>query len=83
MWLYRGIRSSYGRGWKTAAAAGVALWVIGALSAAIWSSMGLIPLNILFLALAIGLPAWVTGAMAGGLLFEAGETRPSEALKAT
>lgn len=83
MWLYRGIRSSYGRGWKTAAAAGIALWVIGALSAAIWSSMGLIPLDVLFIALAIGLPAWVTGAVAGASLYEATEKKPSQAVAAT
>lgn len=83
MWLYRGIRLSYGPGLKTAVVAGFALWVIGALSATIWSSMGLIPLKILLVAAVVGLPAWIAGSLAGGWSYEASERRPSQALKAT
>ena len=82
LWLYTAIRPSYGPGSKTAAVAGFAMWVIGALGAAIWSTEGLIPLNVFLVAAAVGLPAWVLGAVAGAWSFEATERRPSPALNA-
>ncbi|MGH9862240.1 MAG: hypothetical protein ACRD35_02335 [Candidatus Acidiferrales bacterium] len=77
LWLYTAIRPSFGPGSKTAAVAGFAMWVIGALVTAIWSTGGLIPLNVFLVAAVVGLPAWVLGAVAGAWSFEATERRPS------
>lgn len=81
MWLYMVIRPRYGPGAKTAALAGFALWVLGTLGAASWTSVGLIPSNVLLASTTIGLPAWVLGALAGAWPYELSERKPSQALK--
>jgi hypothetical protein len=83
MWLYSAIRSTYGPGTKTAVRAGLALVVIGVLSAANWTSMDLIPFNFFLAAVLIGLPAWMIGMTLGAWSWEASERKPSQALKAT
>lgn len=84
IWLYAAIRPNYGPGPKTAVVAGFALWVIGILAAASWSSLGLIPLKVFLVTAAVALPTWMAGAVAGAWFFEAtAERRPSPALKAT
>lgn len=82
LWLYTAIRPRYGPGTKTAALAGFALWVIGAMGAANWSSYGLIPLNVFLVWAVVWLPAWIVGALAGAWFCEASERKPSPALKA-
>ena len=81
MWLYTLIRPRFGPGSKTAALAGFALWLVGALAAASWTSLGLIPPSVLLVAVLVGLPAWIVGAMAGAWPLELSERKPSQALK--
>lgn len=82
LWLYTAIRPKYGPGMKTGALAGFILWVIAALTLAHWSSMGIIPLDFLLVGVAIALPAWILGAVAGAWFYEATERKPVQALKA-
>ncbi|MBI4465806.1 MAG: hypothetical protein HY656_00040 [Acidobacteria bacterium] len=65
MWVYAAIRPRYGPGPKTAAVAGVALWVIAALVDAVWGSVGLIPLGALPVPLAVTLPIGIVALMVG------------------
>lgn len=82
LWLYTAIRSRYGPGTKTAALAGLSLWGIASLTLGHWSSMGVIPVNFLLVGVAVGLPAWVAGAVAGAWFYEGTERKPVQALKA-
>jgi len=82
LWLYAAIRPKYGPGPKTAALAGFAVWLIRALTLAHWSSMGVIPSNFLLVGVAVDLPSWVAGAVAGAWFYEATERKPFQALKA-
>jgi hypothetical protein len=67
MWLYAAIRPRYGPGPKTAAIAGVALWIIGAVINFLWVSMGLLPFSpgALLVPAAVGLPITIVGAVVG------------------
>ena len=83
MWLYSAIRPHYGPGPKTAATAGLALWVVAALELVNWVSLRLAPilLSALLAPLAAALPTTVVAAIAGALPYELLEQRPSAALK--
>ena len=70
MWLYAAIRPRYGPGPKTAAIAGFAVWVMGALVDAIWGSLGLIPPGVLVAPVAADLPTIVLAAMVGARLYK-------------
>jgi len=72
MWLYAAIRPRYGPGPKTAAMAGVALWVIAALAAVLWVSSGLttISLGALLVPLVAALPTIIVGTLAGAWLYK-------------
>ncbi len=83
MWLYTTLRTRYGVGPRAAALAGVALWLVGALAAAMWTVLGFIPPAVLFAAAAVGLPAWILGAMAGAYPMELSERKPAQPLKAS
>ena len=83
IWLYIIMRPRYGSGTRTAALAGFALWLIGALAAATWASMGFIPPKVLLVAAVAGLPAWILGAMAGAWPYELTERKPAQPLKAS
>lgn len=67
MWLYAAIRPRYGPGPKTAAMAGVALWVIGAVIDFLWVSEGLLPLSpgALLAPVATSLPVIIVATVAG------------------
>ena len=67
MWLYAAIRPRYGPGPKTAAVAGLALWVIAALVDAVWVSVGAMPfpLRALLVPLAVSLPIGIVAAVVG------------------
>jgi len=67
IWLYTAIRPRYGPGPKTAAVAGFAMWVIGALVDALWVSLRLIPipLGALLAPLAASLPNAIVAAVVG------------------
>ena len=61
---------------------GLAAWIVGVLTAAFFSSLGHIPLNVLLALAVLGLPAWIAGTMAGAWFYEASERRPAPALTA-
>jgi len=82
IWLYTLMRSSHRPGTKTSAMTGLAAWIVGVLGAAYFSSLGHIPLNVFLGAALLSLPAWLAGTMAGALLYEASERKPSPALTA-
>ena len=65
MWLYAAIRPRYGPGPKTAAVAGLALWVVASLIDVIWGSVGLIPLRALLIPLAVTLPVCIVAVVVG------------------
>lgn len=67
MWLYAAIRPRYGPGPKTAAVAGSALWVVGALVDAMWVSVRLIalPPGVLVAPVAAALPVLIVAAVVG------------------
>lgn len=83
MWLYTTLRPRRGVGPRTAALAGFALWLVGALAAGMWTALGFIPPSVLFAAAAVGLPAWILGAMAGAYPLELSERKPAQPLKAS
>lgn len=67
MWLYAAIRPRYGPGPKTAAVAGIALWVIAALVDAVWVSSRLTPISpgAFLVPLAAALPVTIVAAVVG------------------
>ena len=65
MWLYAAIRPRYGPGPKTAAIAGLALWVIGTAADIVWASFGVIPPAVLVAPLIAALPAIIVAAVVG------------------
>ena len=70
MWLYAAIRPRYGPGPKTAAVAGLALWVFGSLTDAIWGSFGVIPLGVLLTPVVATLPVIILATMVGAWLYK-------------
>lgn len=70
MWLYAAIRPRYGPGPKTAAIAGLGLWVIGAAADAVWAGLGFVPPALLVAPVIAALPAIVLAAMAGAWLYK-------------
>lgn len=72
MWLYAAIRPRFGPGPKTAAVAGLALWVVGTLVDTLWVSLRLSPLSFgaLLAPVAAGLPVIIVAAIAGAWLYK-------------
>jgi hypothetical protein len=69
VWLYAGIRPRYGPGAATAAKAGVAVWILGALySAIVFWNLGLYPLN--FVALLWTLIESIVATVAGAWVYK-------------
>ena len=70
VWLYAGIRPRYGAGPKTAALAGLAVWVLGYLLAAVTPiALDLFPLRLMVIGLAIGLVEVIVGTLLGAWLY--------------
>ena len=67
MWLYAAIRPRYGPGPKTAALAGLALWVNSVMVHVIWVVFAVLPPNVLVGPEAANLPVVIVGAVAGAL----------------
>ena len=80
IWFYTVMRSSHRPGTKTSAMTGLAVWGIGALTAAYMSSLGHLPLNVFISAAVLCLPVWIAGTMAGAWFYEASERKPSQAV---
>jgi hypothetical protein len=76
IWFYVAIRPRYGPGPRTAAIAGVAVWVLGYLLAAIPRlATHLFPRRLLLLGVAVGLVEAVAGTLLGAWLYkEAGSS---------
>ncbi len=72
MWLYAAIRPRFGPGPKTAALAGLALWVVGTLDDALWVSLRLTSLSCgtLVAPVAASLPVIIVAAIAGAWLYK-------------
>jgi hypothetical protein len=70
IWLYAAIRPRYGQGPKTAAVAGFAWWVIGALMNAIWGSLGFVPPKVLLMPVVAALPAIIVAAVIGAWAYK-------------
>lgn len=80
IWLYAAIRPRYGPGPKTAAVAGVALWVLGYLVNSIpVAAMHLFPRHPLAYRAAAGLVAVVAGTVLGAWLYKEADS-PGKAL---
>ena len=65
MWLYAAIRPRYGPGPKTAAVAGFAVWVVGALADVFWGSCGFVPLGALVAPVVADIPIIIVAAVVG------------------
>ncbi|MFQ6031067.1 MAG: hypothetical protein ACE5Q6_26695 [Dehalococcoidia bacterium] len=65
MWLYAAIRARYGPGPKTAAVAGVALWVVAVLEVSKLVAVGFFPPNLLLTPVAAALPVIIVVAVVG------------------
>ena len=70
MWLYAAIHPRYGPGPKTAAIAGFALWIIGALADTILGGFGLLPPGVLVAPVAASLPAIIVAVIVGARLYK-------------
>ena len=70
MWLYAAIRPRYGPGPKTAAIAGLALWVLIGMTHASWALFGSLPANIVLAPDLAHLPAVIVGAVVGAWLYK-------------
>jgi hypothetical protein len=70
MWLYAAILPRYGPGPKTAAIAGLALWVILVMAHAIWAVFAVLPPNVLVAPEVAHLPAIIVGAVIGAWLYK-------------
>ena len=85
VWLYAAIRPRYGAGPKTAAYAGVAVWVIGILlpNVSFMGVTGFFPSNLTALTTSAGIIESVAAALAGAALYqEAADTAKSAAARA-
>ena len=74
VWLYAAIRPRYGAGPRTAALAGLAVWVIGALlpNASLMWITGLFPANLTAMTTAAGIAESVLAALAGAAVYKEG-----------
>ena len=72
VWLYAAIRPRYGAGPKTAAGAGVAVWVAGTLlpNAALMGTAGLFPVNLTAMTTAAGIVVATLAALAGASVYQ-------------
>ena len=70
VWLYAGIRPRYGAGLKTALFAGLAVWCLGYLLAAVTPlALKLFPTRLTVIGLAVGLVEVGVGTLAGAWLY--------------
>jgi hypothetical protein len=66
IWLYAAIRPRYGAGPKTALCAGLAVWSLGYLLAAVTPlALNLFPTRLMVIGLAVGLAEVIVGTLAG------------------
>jgi len=70
VWLYAGIRPRYGPGPKTAAAGGVAIWLIMAMSDVFFITIGVLPVRPFVAPIAAGLVATLAAAEVGAWLYK-------------
>jgi hypothetical protein len=70
VWLYAAMRPRFGPGFKTAAFAGLAIWVCGLLFYQDWVHMGLMSVMTYCLASLFALISLMAGAWAGGMLYK-------------
>lgn len=70
MWLYAAIRPRYGPGPKTAAVAGLATAVFGALADVAWVSMGVVPVEVVVAPIVASVPILIVAALAGAWLYK-------------
>lgn len=70
MWLYAAIRPRYGPGPKTAAIAGLALWVISGMVHVIWAVFAVLPANVLVAPEAANLPVVIVGAVVSAWFYK-------------
>jgi hypothetical protein len=78
VWLYAEIRARYGAGPKTAAFAGLAVWIAGTLlpNAALMGVTGLFPANLTGMTTAAGIVEAVIAALAGCALYKESAASP-------
>ena len=70
VWLYASIRPRYGPGPRTAAIAGLALWLITHLAFAAWAFTGLYSVGVVAASTLGGLVAALAGSLAGCALYK-------------
>jgi hypothetical protein len=70
VWLYASMRPRYGPGFKTAAYAGLAIWICGLLFYQDWVHMGLRSAMTYSLASLFALISLMVGAWVGGMLYK-------------
>ena len=70
VWLYASIRPRYGPGPKTAAIAGLALWLITHLAFSAWAFTGLYSVGVVAASTLGGLVAALAGSLAGCALYK-------------
>jgi MFS family permease len=70
VWLYAAIRPRYGAGPKTAIMAGLAVWCLGYLLAAVTpAALTLFPTNLMIIGLVVGLVEVILGTLAGAWIY--------------
>jgi MFS family permease len=70
VWLYAAIRPRYGAGPKAAVTAGVAVWCLGYLLAAVTPiALNLFPPGVMVMGLAVGLVEVILGTLAGAWIY--------------
>ena len=75
IWLYAAIRPRYGPGPKTAAAAGVAMWLTLTLADAVWIPLAQFPVNVAVEAIAAYLVIIVVAAVIGAWPYKEESTK--------
>ena len=69
MWVYAAIRPRFGPGPRTAVIAGAAVWLFGAMTDAVWGSLGLIPAQTLLAPVFGALPRIVVAVLIGARFY--------------
>ena len=70
MWLYAAIRPRYGPGPKTAAIAGLGVWVMVTAMDIVWALFGVVPPAVLVGPVIAALPVIIVAAMVGAWLYK-------------
>jgi hypothetical protein len=78
VWLYAAIRPRYGAGPKTAVVAGIAVWCLGYLLAAVTPfALKLFPPNVMAIGLVVGLIEVIAGTLLGAKIYREEGTQKS------